>query len=121
MGINYAKEQSANKGDPLHVVQRLYKQLDGLLNDMEGAERNDLMTMPQRISGMIALARIMKMMQDIRRGDLDARAGTAVNKYAAAFASPDAVGGRGANTRPSPAIEFDPEPDEDDLRDGYAS
>lgn len=109
--------------DPLDITPRLYSQLGRLLDDMEAADRDEKMTMPQRISAMIALGRVMKMMQDLMKSQSYAGAGSTVNKYAAAFASPDAVGGRVANARPSAPVEPDrSEPDDwdDDERDDAA-
>jgi hypothetical protein len=116
-----SKASITTEGDPLDIAPRLYKQLDRLLDDMEAADRDERMTMPQRITGMIALGRIMKMMQDIRKGEFSAGGGSAINRYAAAFATPDAVGGGDENTRPRVIVQFDrgPEADEDELRDEF--
>lgn len=119
------KRTAAAKGDPLDIVPRLYKQLDRLLDDMESADRDERMTMPQRISGMIALGRIMKMMQDIKRGELSAGAGSAINKYAAAFTpTTNDLGGRGADPRSSAPIELnlpDAEPGDPDYEADFAA
>jgi hypothetical protein len=56
---------------------------------------------------MIALGRIMKMMQEIKKGELNAGAGSAVNKYAAAFQTPYATGGRSEHAGPPNIVEFD--------------
>ena len=105
--------------DPLDLNWRLYKQLGRLLDDMEAADRDDTMTFPQRISAMIAVGRVQKMFQDLRKGDFSVGAGTAIDKYAAAFAATDATGGRKPNTgSASDAFEFDsPEPGDPDYSD----
>jgi hypothetical protein len=106
--------------DPLDINQRLYKQVGKLLDDMEAADRNELMTMPQRISALIAVGRIQKMFQDLRKGEFNANAGSSISKYATAFAPPDATGRGDAKPRRSggTVVSFDPtERDEDDIRD----
>lgn len=108
------------KQDPLDITPRLYNQLDRLLDDMEAADRDERMTMPQRISGMIALGRIMKMLQDLKRSELNVDAGSAVNKYAAAFAPTNDPGSRKPLPRSANIVEFDsePDPDTDPYQDG---
>lgn len=85
----------AKPNDPLDINARLYKQIGKLLDDMERADRDELMTMPQRVSALIAVGRIQKMFQDLRKGDLTYGAGSAVRKYASAFAPTYAAGGGG--------------------------
>lgn len=102
-------------GDPLDLNGRLYKQLGRLLDDMEAADRDDKMTMPQRISALIAVGRVQKMFQDLRKGDLNAGAGSAVSRYAAAFQTPHAIGRRDHNAGAGNVVEFDrPEPGDPD-------
>lgn len=98
--------------DELNVVPRLYKQLGKLLDQLETLDvlDKDSVTVPQRISALLACGRVMKMFQDLKKGELNAGAGSAVAKYAAAFASPDATGWRDKDAR-SNAIEFDPDTD----------
>ena len=111
------RTSSAIARDPLDLNWRLYKQLGKLLDDMEAADRDDKMSMPQRISALIAVGRVQKMFIDLRKGDLNAGAGSAVSKYAAAFQTPHATSGRNFNPgRPTNVIDFDNR-DEDDLRD----
>lgn len=110
--------KQAIAADALDITPRLYKQLDKLLDDMEAADRDERMTMPQRISGMIALARIMKMMQDLRKGDLNAGAGSAVTRYAEAFKTAHDPSRGASGPGPGLVVPFDrSEPDEDDIRD----
>ena len=103
-------------GDPLDLNGRLYNQLGRLLDDMEAADRDEKMSMPQRIAALIAVGRVQKMFQDLRKGDLNVGAGSAIDKYAAAFATPHAASRRGAQSRSSANIvEFDrPEPGDSD-------
>jgi hypothetical protein len=100
--------------DPLDINQRLYKQLGKLLDDMEKADADETMTFPQRISALIAVGRVQKMFVDLRKGEFDVGRGTAIDRYATAFASTDAARrgedntgfGRSGSSR-----------DEDDIRD----
>lgn len=101
------KRKEKVTGDPLDLNGRLYRQLGRLLDDMEAADRDDRMTMPQRIQALIAVGRVQKMFQDLRKGDMNAGAGTTVAKYAAAFKTTDAVGRGSNNAGPSNIIEFD--------------
>ena len=91
-------------GDPLELNRRLYAQVGRLLDDMEAADRDERMTMPQRISALIAVGRIQKMFQDLRKGELNVGAGSAIDKYAAAFAASHATG-RG--DQDGNVVEFD--------------
>ena len=92
-----AKTGGSPETDPLDINGRLYKQIGRLLDDLESADRDELMTMPQRIQSLIAVGRILTIFATLRKGDLDyANTGSAVRKYAAAFARPDAArGGKG--------------------------
>src|SRR5580698_442366 len=52
------------------------------------------MTTPQRISALIAVGRILTIFATLRKSDFDyGNSGSAVRKYAAAFARPDAARG----------------------------
>lgn len=99
-----------NKTDPLDINARLYKQLGKLLDDMEAADANETMTFPQRINALIAVGRVQKMFVDLRKGEFSVGRGTAIERYAKAFASPHAARGGTDDARLS-------ELDEDDLRD----
>lgn len=113
-----ATKRQSKTNDPLDLNGRLYKQLGRLLDDMEAADRDEHMTMPQRIQALIAVARVQKMFQDIRKGDMNVGAGSAVQRYAAAFQTPHATGGGGDHARPANVVQFD-RADEDDERDDY--
>ena len=106
-------ESKPTTADPLSLNQRLYKQVGKLLDDMEAADRDETMTFPQRISALIAVARVQKMMMDLKKGEFDVGRGTAIDRYATAFASTDAARGRASN----PGFSERRERDEDDLRD----
>ncbi|HEX3522505.1 MAG TPA: hypothetical protein VHT52_10510 [Stellaceae bacterium] len=99
-----------SKTDPLDINARLYKQLGKLLDDMEAADAAETMTFPQRINALIAVGRVQKMFVDLRKGEFSVGRGTAIERYAKAFATPHATGGRTDDARLS-------ELDEDDLRD----
>jgi hypothetical protein len=93
-----AKTQTA---DPLNINARLYKQLGRLLDDMEAADRDERMTMPQRIQALIAVGRIQVLFNSIRKGAVDdGSAGSTVRKYAAAFAGSHAARRRTSSARP---------------------
>lgn len=114
------KHKTQVAGDPLDLNGRLYHQLGRLLDDMEAADAEDKMTMPQRIQALIAVGRVQKMFQDLAKSSLNAGSGSAVQRYAAAFQTPDATGGGGHYPRPTNIIEFD-RSDEDDQRDDLDS
>jgi hypothetical protein len=87
--------------DPLNVNARLYSQLGKLLDDMESLDRDEKMSMPQRIQALIAVGRIQVLFNSIRKGAIDdGTAGSTVRKYAAAFASKDGTRRRTSNARP---------------------
>jgi hypothetical protein len=99
--------------DPLDVNARLYRQVARLLDDMEAADRDDRMTMPQRISALIAVGRIQIMFANLRKHLHDGSAGSEVRKYAAAFARPNAVGGGKGGSRSASVVAFDSDDDGD--------
>jgi hypothetical protein len=104
--------------DPLDINGRLYKQIGKLLDDLESADRDERMTMPQRISSLIAVGRILTIFATLRKGDYDyGNSGSAVRKYAAAFARPDATRGGKAAPRPANVVEFDRDGGGDDEYD----
>ena len=79
---------AVGSGDPLQVNQRLYRQIARLLDDIEAADRDDRMTMPQRISALIAVGRIQVLFANLRKASInDGSSGSQVRKYAAAFSS----------------------------------
>ena len=89
--------------DPLNINDRLYKQIGRLLDDLEGDDRDDKMTTPQRISALIAVGRILTIFASLRKGDYDyGNSGSAVRKYAAAFARPNAARGGKGGSRSNP-------------------
>lgn len=109
--------------DPLDINKRLYNQVAKLLDDMEAADRDDKMTMPQRISALIAVGRVQKMFQDLRKGEFNAGAGSAIDKYSAAFAPANAASrGKQDPRRPSNIVQFDQSDDDAEPGDpDYAS
>jgi hypothetical protein len=101
--------------DTLDINGRLYKQIGRLLDDLESADRDDIMTTPQRISALIAVGRILTIFAALKKSDYDyGNSGSAVRKYAAAFARPDAARGGKAGSRSSNIVEFDRDGDDDD-------
>jgi hypothetical protein len=102
-------------GDPLDINGRLYKQIGRLIDDLESADRDEIMTTPQRISALIAVGRILTIFAALKKSDYDyGNSGSAVRKYAAAFARPDAARGGKAGSRSSNIVEFDRDGDDDD-------
>jgi hypothetical protein len=100
--------------DTLDINGRLYKQIGRLLDDLESADRDDIMTTPQRISALIAVGRILTIFAALKKSDYDyGNSGSAVRKYAAAFARPDAARGGKAGSRSSNIVEFDRDGDDD--------
>jgi hypothetical protein len=92
--------------------ERLYAQLARLLDDMEAADRDETMTFPQRISALIAVARVQKMFADLRKGDFnDGSAGSEIRRYSQAFAR---QGSHGSGIREADAGAADDSPDEFD-------
>ena len=93
----------SNPADPLNINSRLYGQIGKLLDDLEREDREDKMTTPQRISALIAVGRILTIFASLKKADYEnGNTGSAVRKYAAAFARPDATGGRARVTRSDP-------------------
>jgi hypothetical protein len=99
--------------DPLDINGRLYKQIGRLLDDLESADRDEKMTMPQRIQSLIAVGRILTIFATLRKGDYDyGNSGSAVRKYAAAFSRPDAARGGKGHSRSNP-VRLDSGADDD--------
>ena len=94
-----------DEGDPLKINERLYKQIGKLLDDLESQDRDEVMTTPQRISALIAVGRILTIFASLKKQDYDyGNTGSAVRKYAAAFARPDAA--RGGTSVPRHSVGF---------------
>ena len=93
----------SNPADPLNINARLYGQIGKLLDDLERDDRDDIMTTPQRISALIAVGRILTIFASLKKADYEnGNTGSAVRKYAAAFARPDATGGGARLPRSEP-------------------
>ena len=88
--------------DPLNINGRLYKQIGKLLDDMEAADRDEKMTMPQRINALIAVGRVQTIFSNLRKASADdpERQGASVRKYAEAF-SANAANRRAPGARPT--------------------
>jgi hypothetical protein len=94
--------------DPLKINERLYKQIGKLLDDLESADRDEMMTVPQRISALIAVGRILTIFASLKKSDYDyGNAGSAVRKYATAFSTTNAARGGKRASRSSNIVEFD--------------
>jgi hypothetical protein len=102
-------------GDPLNINGRLYSQIGKLLDDLESADRDEMMTVPQRISALIAVGRILTIFASLKKSDYDyGNAGSAVRKYATAFSTTNAARGGKRASRSSNIVEFDRDGGEDD-------
>jgi len=114
-GTARKSEAPTTTADPLNIHSRLYNQIGRLLDDLESADRDELMTMPQRIQSLIAVGRILTIFATLRKNDLDyGNTGSKVREYAAAFASKaHGAGSRAANSR-SDAFGLDSSSDEYD-------
>jgi hypothetical protein len=94
--------------DPLKINERLYKQIGKLLDDLESADRDEVMTTPQRIQALIAVGRILTIFASLKKSDYDyGNAGSAVRKYATAFSTTNAARGGKRASRSSNIVEFD--------------
>lgn len=119
MAKKLAVEQEANAADPLDINVRLYRQVAALLDDLEAADLEERMTIPQRISALIAIGRIQIMFNTLRKGAFDAGyAGSAVRKYATAFSKANAARGRAGDARSANVVEFDGAGGGDEFDDG---
>jgi hypothetical protein len=89
--------------DPLDVNARLYRQIARLLDDLEAADRDERMTMPQRIAALIAVGRVQTIFANLRKNAFnDGSAGSEIKRYSAAFArqSPNAASRRASGAGP---------------------
>ena len=94
--------------DPKSINSRLYGQVSTLLSQLEDPEGH--ITLKERIAALIAIGRLQVIFMGLRKEKTDDHAGTAgsaVRKYAGAFADDN----RRRKARPRPA----PEPTEDDI------
>lgn len=106
--------------DKLDLLPRMYQQVDKLISALEALDVIDKenVTVPQRIQALVATGRIMKMVQDLRKGTVDASAGSAVNRYAAAFQTPHDPSRGTSGPRPANLVQFDrTDPDTDPYAD----
>ena len=91
-----------NVFDPEQVNQRLYKQVSVLLRQLEDDDPEEgMITIRERIAGLIAIGRIQQLFITMRKATGDVGAGSTVQKFAAAFTAPNAIGGRTADPRTS--------------------
>lgn len=82
--------------DPLKVNERLYRQIARLLDQLEAADTEDGITIPQRINALIAVGRVQIMFANLRKAAANESGdpGSEVRKYTQAFAA-KANGARG--------------------------
>ena len=94
--------------DPLNINGRLYAQIGRLLDDLESADRDEVMTTPQRISALIAVGRILTIFASLRKNDYEfGDTGAAVRKYSEAFAKPHAARGGKKPARSAEPFDLD--------------
>ena len=93
-----ASKSETPETDPLNINKRLYNQIGKLLDDLESADRDEVMTTPQRIQALIAVGRVLTIFAALRKGDFDyGNTGSAVRKYAQAFQQANHGAGRRAS------------------------
>jgi len=97
------------KGEPRTIKDRLESQIEMLLDDLESGNWD--ITVPQRISALIAIGRICVIFKSLSKADEAQNAGSAVRKYSKAFAANASRGGA-ARSRPT-LVPADPERDLD--------
>lgn len=103
-----AKPVTENSTDPLNINARLYAQIGRLLDDLESADRDDIMTMPQRIQSLIAVGRILTIFASLKKSDFNyGTSGSAVRKYSQVFQTPHGASVRAANSRPAEPFDLD--------------
>ena len=87
--------------DPLKINERIYRQLAKLLEQMETSEEEHL-TFKERFQALMVIARIQYVFVNLRKEKIaDASTGSAVRKYATAFAKNDPRRGKKvARSRP---------------------
>lgn len=103
--------------DPHNVNSRLYNQLGRLLDELE--KWDEAVTIPQRISALLAIGRIQVLFATLRKENDDPeREGSSVRKYARAFT--DAARRRTAKPRRSAPDPADLDPGGDDPADDAA-
>jgi hypothetical protein len=113
-----ATNPKPKSGDPLDINGRLYNQIGKLLDDLESADRDEVMTTPQRIQALIAVGRVLTIFAALKKSDYDyGNSGSAVRKYAAAFARPNDPRGGKAAPRSANVVEFDRDGGGDDEYD----
>ena len=85
--------------DPLKINERLYRQVAELLRQLE---ENEHVTLKERFQALMAIARIQYVFVNLRKEKIaDASTGSAVRKYATAFAKNDPRRGKKvARSRP---------------------
>ena len=71
--------------DPLSVNNRLYRQIDRLLKDLEDRDNKIGVTIPQRISALIAIGRIQTIFMGLRKEEAPRHVGSKPQQYSRAF------------------------------------
>jgi hypothetical protein len=96
--------------DPLNVNERLYRQVAKLLEQLEQGEH---VTLRERFSALMAIARIQYVFVTLRKEKFDEpAAGAAVRKYQTAFSKNDARGRKKIARSTAVAVrQPEPEPD----------
>ena len=84
------------------------------MDDLEAADRDEIMTQPQRVSALIAVGRVLTIFAALKKGEFDyGNSGAAVRKYASIFSAANDPRSRKAN-RGSEPFGFDSSSDEYD-------
>ena len=102
-------------GDHLNINARLYNQLGRLLDDMEAADRDERLTMPQRIAALVAIGRIQVLFATLRKAEANdpSSAGSEVRRFSSAFAKTHGVDSRTPSSRGPELVDLDSNGDDD--------
>lgn len=102
--------------DPLNVNQRLYRQIARLLDDLEKADTEEGITIPQRINALIAVGRVQIMFANLRKAAANESGdpGSEVRKYTQAFAKTNGARRGKASSGAGGFIPVDSLGDDDD-------
>jgi len=106
--------------DPLSINERLYKQVGHLLTQLEDEDNAVGVTIPQRISALIAIGRIQTIFMGLRKEEEPGHVGSKPQQYSRTFKENAARGRKKATGRSRAAsatvVEFDRR--DDDAADG---
>lgn len=99
--------------DPLKINERVYRQMDKLLTQLE---QNEHVTLKERFAALMAIARIQYVFVNLRKERIgeNVDAGSAVRKYSSAFRAANDAGRRKKASRAAGAGGRAPDTSEPD-------